>query len=81
VVEDFYGTFTGYPFVLNAKFDSDKPELQKVLEVGWRTARLCAIETYMDCPFYEQLQYIAIPGYRPWSLTITVAMTVWCVTR
>ena len=58
VVEDFYGTFTGYPFVLHAKFESDKPELQHVLEVGWRTARLCAIETYMDCPFYEQLQYI-----------------------
>jgi len=58
MVEDFYGTFTGYPFVLKARFESDKPELQKVLEIGWRTARLCAIETYMDCPFYEQLQYI-----------------------
>ncbi len=58
VVDDFYGTFTGYPFVINAKFESDQPELQKVLEIGWRTARLCAIETYMDCPFYEQLQYI-----------------------
>ena len=28
-----------------------------MLEVGWRTARLCAHETYMDCPYYEQLQY------------------------
>jgi len=26
--------------------------------VGWRTARLCAHETYMDCPYYEQLQYV-----------------------
>jgi len=57
-IEDFYGTFTGYPFQLNAQFESDKPELQKILEIGWRTARLCAIETYMDCPYYEQLQYI-----------------------
>jgi len=57
-IDDFYGTFTGYPFKLKARFESDKSELQKVLEVGWRTARLCAIETYMDCPFYEQLQYI-----------------------
>ena len=28
-----------------------------MLEIGWRTARLCANETYMDCPYYEQLQY------------------------
>ncbi|HEY9196649.1 MAG TPA: alpha-L-rhamnosidase C-terminal domain-containing protein, partial [Mucilaginibacter sp.] len=25
---------------------------------GWRTARLCAGETYTDCPYYEQLQYV-----------------------
>lgn len=58
VLEDIYGTFTGYPFTLNAEFRSDMPEIQKILEIGWRTARLCAIETYMDCPYYEQLQYI-----------------------
>ena len=29
-----------------------------MMEIGWRTARLCAIETYTDCPFYEQLQYL-----------------------
>jgi len=32
--------------------------MQKMLEIGWRTARMDAIETYMDCPYYEQLQYI-----------------------
>jgi alpha-L-rhamnosidase len=57
-IDDFYGTFTGYPFELKARFESDRPGLQQVLEIGWRTARLCAIETYMDCPYYEQLQYI-----------------------
>ncbi len=58
VIEDIYGTFTGYPFQWNADFKSDQKDLQKVLEIGWRTARLCAVETYMDCPYYEQLQYI-----------------------
>jgi alpha-L-rhamnosidase len=58
IIEDLYGTFTGYPFRLKANFESDSSDLQKVLEIGWRTARLCAIETYMDCPYYEQLQYI-----------------------
>ena len=32
--------------------------LNKILEVGWRTARLDAHETYTDCPYYEQLQYV-----------------------
>jgi alpha-L-rhamnosidase len=58
LIEDMYGTFTGYPFKQDALFKSDKPDLQKILEIGWRTARLCAMETYMDCPYYEQLQYI-----------------------
>jgi hypothetical protein len=58
VIEDFYGTFTGYPFQMHAKLETEKTELNKILEIGWRTARLCAVETYMDCPYYEQLQYI-----------------------
>lgn len=58
VIEDFYGTFTGYPFKFNAKLGTDNAELNKMLEIGWRTARSCAVETYMDCPYYERLQYI-----------------------
>jgi hypothetical protein len=57
VIEDLHGAFTAYPFALRAQFSSDDPELAKMWEVGWRTARLCAHETYMDCPYYEQLQY------------------------
>lgn len=58
VIDDLYGTFTGYPFVAKAKLESQNVELGKMLDIGWRTARLCAFETYMDCPYYEQLQYI-----------------------
>jgi len=58
VIGDISGTATGYPFQMNARLESDNPELKKILETGWRTARLCAMETYMDCPYYEQLQYI-----------------------
>jgi len=58
ILEDLYGTFTGYPFQSKARFTSDDPVLEKMLDIGWRTARLCAFETYMDCPYYEQLQYI-----------------------
>lgn len=57
-INDFYGTFTGYPFEMNASLESDVEELQNIMEIGWRTARLCAVDTYMDCPYYERLQYI-----------------------
>lgn len=53
-------TFTGYPFTRKAQLsttDRLDEELKRILSTGWRTARLCAHETYMDCPFYEQLQY------------------------
>ncbi len=56
-IKDIYGTYTGYPFKFNAKFESPDSTLSNILQIGWRTAQLCAFETYMDCPFYEQLQY------------------------
>jgi len=58
VIQDLFGTFTGYPFTLNAGIKSTNPDFAKMLNIGWRSARLCAFETYMDCPYYEQLQYI-----------------------
>ena len=56
-IDDLHGVYTGYPFQRKARFDAGSAELDKILNVGWRTARLCAHETYMDCPYYEQLQY------------------------
>ena len=60
-IDDFHGVFSAYPFVRKASFRVDdskaNAEIQKILDTGWRTARLCAHETYMDCPYYEQLQY------------------------
>ncbi|HVG42364.1 MAG TPA: hypothetical protein VM888_12195, partial [Chitinophagaceae bacterium] len=56
-INDIYGTFTGYPFTYKASFKSKDSTIEKILDIGWRTARLCAFETYMDCPYYEQLQY------------------------
>ncbi|WP_041327265.1 family 78 glycoside hydrolase catalytic domain [Robiginitalea biformata] len=58
VIEDIYGTFTGYPFEMKATLRTDRSELKDIMEIGWRTARLCAVDTYMDCPYYERLQYV-----------------------
>ncbi len=58
VLHELYGKFTAYPFEEKAAFTSSEPALQNIWSVGWRTARLCAGETYYDCPYYEQLQYV-----------------------
>ncbi len=50
--------FTAYPFKELATFQSPDEQLAKIWEISWRTARLDAHETYMDTPYYEQLQYI-----------------------
>lgn len=57
-IEDVYGTYTSYPFEMKARLDTNIQELKDFLAIGWRTAKLCAWETYTDCPYYEQLQYL-----------------------
>jgi len=76
VIEDLRGVFTAYPFERKATFEVENAglnqELQQILATGWRTARLCAHETYMDCPYYEQLQYA---GDARIQMTISLYMT------
>ena len=50
--------FTAYPFKERATFQSNDAELDNIWEISWRTARLDAHETYMDTPYFEQLQYV-----------------------
>jgi hypothetical protein len=57
-LESLTASFTAYPFEERASFTSPDPELAKIWEISWRTARLDAHETYMDTPYYEQLQYV-----------------------
>jgi hypothetical protein len=57
-LESLTANFTAYPFEERATFNSPDPDLAKIWEISWRTARLDAHETYMDTPYYEQLQYV-----------------------
>lgn len=57
-LESLKAYFTAYPFEEKATFQSDEADLDKIWETSWRTARLDAHETYMDTPYYEQLQYV-----------------------
>jgi len=57
-ISDFHSIFTGYPLSEKASFQCDDPILSDIWKVGWQTQRLCAGETFFDCPYYEQLQYV-----------------------
>lgn len=58
VIEGLEASSSMYPFVRESAFEAPEwKEAGRILRTGWRTARLCANETYMDCPYYEQLQY------------------------
>jgi hypothetical protein len=65
-IDSLTANFTAYPFEQRAKLNTTSPasdptlaaDLDRIWEISWRTARLDAHETYMDTPYYEQLQYL-----------------------
>jgi hypothetical protein len=57
-LHDLHGVFTGYPLRERARFTSDAEWLADIWRMDWNGARIGAFETYMDTPYYEQLQYV-----------------------
>src|SRR5439155_4183409 len=53
-----HGTFHAHPSVPRGRFTSDLPWLLRLGRMNWNGARIGAFETYMDTPYWEQLQYI-----------------------
>lgn len=49
---------TGYPLDARTEVRTSDPTLVPVWDISLRTLRRCMHETYMDCPFYEQLSYL-----------------------
>lgn len=49
---------TGYPYQLTQPLRDSNPARNQLLQVAWKTLQCCSFETFMDCPFYEQLQYV-----------------------
>ena len=70
VIDDFYFMQSLYPFEKKASFSCSDTMLNQIFETGWRTGRLCAFENYVDCPYYEQLQYFG-------DQNISNPVTVW----
>lgn len=58
ILHEIKSYFTGYPLEQSSRFITEKAVLDSIYQTGWRTQRLCAGETFFDCPYYEQLQYV-----------------------
>jgi len=49
---------TRFPVENEGDFGCSDPQLDEVIAVAVRGIQMCAHETYMDCPYYEQLMYV-----------------------
>ena len=49
---------TGYPLEVKTKIQTSDPSFEGIWDISLRTLKRCMQETYLDCPYYEQLQYI-----------------------
>ena len=49
---------TGYPLEIKTTVQTSDQSLEGIWDICARTLRRCMQETYTDCPFYEQLQFI-----------------------
>lgn len=49
---------TRYPLEMESRFRSSDPRLDAITPLALRSLQMCAHETYMDCPYYEQMMYV-----------------------
>ena len=48
---------TGYPLKKTGGLTAADPTVQRLWDVSVRTLERCMLDTYVDCPYYEQMQY------------------------
>lgn len=56
-IDDFHYIETGYPLIVSNEYDFGNDTDNKLFDISVNTLMRCMHETYMDCPYYEQLQY------------------------
>ncbi len=57
VIHRFDYEETGYPLLVQSRVNTSDDSLKGIWDISLRSLRRCMHDTYMDCPFYEQLQY------------------------
>ncbi len=49
---------TRYPLEYQGSFSCNEESIQPIIDLSVRGMQMCSHETYMDCPYYEQLMYV-----------------------
>ncbi len=73
VIESLEFLETRYPLTPEAEFHADDPRFARIWPLMVRALQMCSHETFMDCPYYEQLMYVGD--------TRLEALTTYCLTR
>lgn len=50
---------TGFPLASTARFAADDASLPPIIELSERGLRSCMHDLFVDCPYYEQMMYVA----------------------
>ena len=58
IIQKFALRETRYPLEIEGEFASSDASLAQITPMMTRALQMCAHETYMDCPYYEQLMYV-----------------------
>lgn len=48
---------TGYPLAVTGSCRAEEPRVQQLYDISLTTLERCMLDTYVDCPYYEQMQY------------------------
>ena len=57
-IEAFHLLETRFPYQFKSHFDAPVPRLGDVTRLAFRALEMCSHDSHMDCPYYEQLQYV-----------------------
>jgi len=71
-LESFALRETRYPLEMESKFACDNAEIEGMIPIMVRALQMCSHETYMDCPYFEQLMYV---GDTRLEVLLTYALT------
>lgn len=57
-IEEMRFVSVKYPYEKMWQAKCSSPQVEQVLDMAWNTLEYCSFESFMDCPYYEQMQYV-----------------------